>query len=48
MSEFEKLDKNGNGTIEKDEFQELEYKRLEEEYKDQNQKRGKNIDGANG
>ena len=39
MTEFETLDKNGNGTIEKDEFQELEYKRLEEEYKDQNSKR---------
>ena len=37
--QFEKIDKNGNGTIEKSEFDELEYNRLQEEYKDQNQKR---------
>ncbi len=39
MAEFEKIDKNGNGTIEKSEFDELELEFKRKEYEDQDSKR---------
>jgi len=39
MTEFEKLDKNGNGTIEKSEFDELELEFKRKEYEDLDSKR---------